>query len=235
MDGIYSTMILMIRPEIKQKAQALRRRGKTYSEICELLNVKITKSTLSGWCKGISLPLGYQRKIKEYNLFTLKKARLIASDIAKDKREKRIALFHETHRRLYLLIKDKDTAKIALSILYLGEGFKDPKRGIITFGNSDLMTIQIFLHLLRHCYNIDESKFRGTVQCRADQDIKKLEQFWSGATKIPLNQFYKAQVDPRTVGKPSKKPNYKGVLRIDYFSAEILLELLEIPKILMGL
>ncbi len=221
--------------ETKQKVQLLRREGKTYTEIRSLLDIKITKSTLSDWCKDIPLPMGYQRKIKEYNLFTLKRARIVSSEVAKNKWQKRIEAVRNSYSHFPKLIENKDMAKIALSILYLGEGFKDPKRGSISFGNSDLTTIRLFLHLLRHCYNIDECKFRGTVQCRADQDIKSLEQFWSQATKISLNQFYKAQVDPRTVGKPSKKPDYKGVLRIDYFSADILLELLEIPKILMGL
>jgi hypothetical protein len=225
----------MYQSEIKQKAQLLRKEGKTFSEICNLLKVKITKSTLSEWCKSIPLPLGYQRKVKEYNLFTLKKARAVSAQVAKIKWEKRIAVICHSCRHFPKLLQNIDIAKIALSILYLGEGFKDPKRGSISFGNSDLRTVKLFLHLLRHCYNIDESKFRATVQCRADQDIQFLENYWSYATKIPLSQFYKAQVDPRTVGKPSKKPEYKGVLRIDYFSADILLELLEIPKILMGL
>jgi hypothetical protein len=88
---------------------------------------------------------------------------------------------------------------------------------------------------LRYCYNIDESKFRCTIQCRADQDIQKLEKFWSEATNISLKQFYKARIDPRTIGKLSIKKEYKGVLRIDCFSAKILQELLEIPRILMGL
>jgi len=66
----------------------------------------------------------------------------------------------------------------------------------------------------------------------ADQNIKKLEKFWSQVTKISLSQFYKARIDPRTIGKPSKKPNYKGVCRIDYFSADLFIELMQIPKII---
>ena len=88
------------------------------------------------------------------------------------------------------------------------------------------------MRLLRYCYNLDESKFRCTLLCRADQNIKKLEEFWSQITKIPLSQFYKARIDPRTIGKPSKKLNYKGVCRIDYFSTDIFIEMTQIPKII---
>ncbi|MBI4079144.1 MAG: hypothetical protein HY429_02505 [Candidatus Levybacteria bacterium] len=68
-------------------------------------------------------------------------------------------------------------------------------------------------------------KIRCTVQCRADQDIIVLEKFWLDVTKIPRRLFYKAQIDPRTRGKPTKKKDYKGVLRIDYFDTKVQLEL----------
>lgn len=85
--------------------------------------------------------------------------------------------------------------------------------------------IGLFLKLLRQCYEIDEKKFRFTLQCRADQNVKKLEDYWSKVTRIPLSQCFKVQIDPRTIGKPSKKKDYKGVCRIDYFSAHIDTEL----------
>ena len=69
-------------------------------------------------------------------------------------------------------------------------------------------------------------------QCRADQDIKKLEKFWSKITKIPPSQFYKARIDKRTIGKKTLKLEYKGVCRIDYFSADIFTELMKLPRIL---
>ena len=75
-------------------------------------------------------------------------------------------------------IQKKNTAKIAFAMLYLGEGAKKT-RGSLMFGNSDPLVIRLYLNLLRSCYRIDENKFRCTLQCRADQDVKKLEKFWS--------------------------------------------------------
>ncbi|PIR44326.1 hypothetical protein COV23_00575 [Candidatus Wolfebacteria bacterium CG10_big_fil_rev_8_21_14_0_10_31_9] len=100
------------------------------------------------------------------------------------------------------------------------------------FGNSDPNIIYLFLKLLRYCYDIDENKFRCTLQDRADQNIKKLEKFWRLVTKIPKKQFYKARIDPRTIGKISKKPEYKGVCVIDYFSADILNEFKKIVEVI---
>ena len=135
------------------------------------------------------------------------------------------------NKHLAKILKNQDVAKIALAMLYLSEGSKY-QRGSLMFGNTDPFVISLYMHLIRHCYDINENKFRCTLQCRADQNIKKLEKFWSHITKIPLSQFYKARIDPRTIGKPSKKLNYKGVCRIDYFSSKLSIEIKQIPNII---
>jgi hypothetical protein len=221
----------MDKNKLKEKVIKLRRKSKTYLEIPKILKVPIPKSTLSYWCHNISLPLGYQRRIQDYNKFNLDKARKIALAINKIKRGKYLQLIANRNVHLKTALKNKDTAKIALAMLYLGEGSKT-QRGSLMFGSSDPFIVSLFLHLLRYCYNIDERKFRCTLQCRADQNIKKLEKFWFRITKIPLYQFYQARIDPRTINKPSKKLNYKGVCRIDYFSAELFIELKQIAEII---
>jgi hypothetical protein len=222
----------MIDREIKEKIVGLRKQGKTYSEILKFLNLKIPKSTLSNWCSQVSLPVGYEKKIREHNLFVLRKARISAVEAKKAARLKEKEDIWKENVHLIEKIRDKDTAKIVLAMLYLGEGMKKRERGFLMFGNSDPVTIGLFLSLFRLVYKTDESKFRCTLQCRADQNIEKLENFWSDVTNIPLKQFYKARVDPRTIGKPSRKLDYKGVCRIDYFSAKIFSELLEVPKMI---
>jgi hypothetical protein len=217
---------------LKPKVLALRRAGKTYGEIQKVLGKRIPKSTLSYWCKDVLLPQEYQERIKKLILSNSQKGRQIALSVNRIRREKYLQSVNDRNSSLPFRLKNKDTAKIALAMLYLGEGSKNPKRGSLMFGNSDPLVVDLFLSLLRYCYKIDESKFRCTFQCRADQNIKKLEKFWARITKIPLSRFYKARVDPRTIGKPSKKLDYKGVCRIDYFSADIFIDLLEIPKII---
>lgn len=225
----------MNRQILKEKAKNLRKKGKTYQEIQGELCLKLPKSTLSYWCKDISLPNGYGDRIDAYNKFNLEKAREIAYAIHREKRNEYLKSVINRNKHLEFILRNKDVAKITLAILYLGEGSKG-QRGSLMFGNSDPLIISLFVRLLRFCYNIDEHKFRCTLQCRADQDIKKLESFWAEVTKIPLSQFYKARVDPRTINKPSKKKDYKGVCRIDYFSADLFFEITKIPEIInMGL
>lgn len=223
--------IKISRQKLKEKVIRLRKQGKTYFKIQKSLKQNIPKSTLSYWCRNIPLPGNYQRKIEEYNKFNLDKARKIAFIVNKNKREKYLKSVANRNKHLPIIFKNKNVGKIAVALLYLAEGRKK-RRGSLMFGNSDPFIIDLFLHLLRYCYNIDETKFRCTLQCRADQNIKKLEKFWSQVTKISLSQFYKARIDSRTIGKPSKKLDYKGVCRIDYFSADLYIELTQIPKII---
>ena len=217
--------------ELRKKATILRKQGKTYSEIQEELKKQIPKSTLSYWCRNIVLPKEYQEKIQKIILSNAKKGREVALIVNKIKRRKYLKSITDRNEHLAKVFKNRNVEKIALAMLYLGEGSKH-QRGSLMLGNTNPFIISLYMCLLRSCYNIDERKFRCTLQCRADQNIKKLEKFWSYVTKIPLSQFYKARIDPRTIGKPSQKLDYKGVCRIDYFSAELFIEIKKIPNII---
>lgn len=217
---------------LKNKAVSLRKQEKTYAEIQQILGIKIPKSTLSYWCRGLEMSNKFKNIIKQKNLVNLKSGRILAWQARKNKRESYLSAIKQQAPILKQLLENPIAAKLVLTVLYLCEGSKSRKRASLMFGNSDHFIVSLFMRLLRFCYKIDENKFRCTVQCRADQDTKTLEEFWSKTTNIPFAQFYKARVDPRTIGKPSRKPNYKGVCRIDYFSADILNELLEIISLI---
>jgi len=215
---------------LKDRAILLRKDGKTYSEIQSKLNCPIPKSTLSVWFKNIVLSEDQKQVLKNRVTYNINRSRKLALATNRKKRKQYLKTVFDRIRHLKKLVEDRDIAKIVIAVLYMGEGKKS--NCSVVFGNSDPKIIALFLRLLRHCYKIDENKFRCTLQCRADQDIKNLEKFWSKTTGIPLKKFYKAQIDPRTIGRPSKKPDYKGVCRIDYFSADIFNELMKIAEII---
>ncbi|MDO8474164.1 MAG: hypothetical protein Q7S62_01275 [bacterium] len=215
----------------KPKAVRLRKAGKTYGEIKKILRESISKSTLSHWFRDIILTKIQQGRLQKRVSINIKRAQIKAWAVNKKRREEYIQNVRDRVRHFPNELRRKKSAKIALAMLYLGEGAKT-NGGSLMFGNSDPSVICLFLHLLRYCYDIDEKKFRCTLQCRSDQNIEKLEKFWSRMTQIPPSQFYKARVDPRTIGKPSRNLEYKGVCRIDYFSGEIFIELQQIVEVL---
>ena len=218
--------------QFKTRAIKLRKSGKTYGEIVRALEQGIPKSTLSTWFEEIYLT-GEEKKIIDKKIIeNCRKGMEVQKIINKEKRKKYLKAIIIRNKHLPKIFNNIDVKKIALSMLYLGEGTKGLKRGSLRFGNSDTFIIDLFLNLMRKCYKIDEKKFRCTVLCRADQDTKELERFWQKITKISKVQFYKTRIDPRTIGKPTKKLDYKGVCVIDYFSADIFLDLMKIPNII---
>ena len=191
--------------KIREQAIALRIQGKTYPEIQSALRVKIPKGNLFYWFQSIKLTSEQAEKIRQQNLRSLAGTRLKAHAALKQKRDKYLASVDDRAKSFASVLDNKKMARVALTLLYITEGSRSA-HGSVVFGNSDPYIISLFLHLLRFCYNIDEQKLRCTVQCRADQNIEKLESFWSKITGITHKLFCKPQVDPRTVGKPTKKP-----------------------------
>jgi len=218
--------------ELKKRAIALRKRGKTYSEIRAALSGELPKSTLSYWCQNISLTQKQSNRISKIITSKIKHAQRKAWKINKYRRGLYLDGLYKKNLYLTRYLKNGAVEKIILAILYMTEG-SGTRRSSLMFGNSNPKIITLFMRLLRKCYNLDEKKFRITLQGRADQNVKRLEKFWSSVTKVPLSQFYQARIDKRTIGRPSKKTDYKGVCRVDYFSASIYNELQTVARIII--
>jgi transcriptional regulator with XRE-family HTH domain len=216
--------------DIQVRARRLRKAGKTYREICRALNVRVPKSTLSYWLRDVSMSATSVKRIETLSRQNLLNGRMLALRLKSKSRRKRLSDTYGRNRAIYkLFANDRRVQKIALAMLYLAEGSKSDRASIM-FGNSSPQIIKLFMFLLRSCYDVDERKFRVTVQCRADQRTDVLERFWSRITKVPLIRFYKAQIDKRTLGKVTRKSDYMGVCRIDYFSSDVDFELKCVAK-----
>lgn len=212
--------------DFKSKVRRLRSTGKTYGEINLEIGEKLAKSTLSELCKGVKLPDDYISRIEKLNFTNITKARTIAHEISKIKREEFFRKIRLISIPTAALTEQVAVAKVALAMLCLGEASKySSKRRLFSLGSSDPRIIVTFLRMLEQCFDFDIEKVRCTVQCRADQNTVDLELFWRKVTGVPKRLFYKPLIDPRTIGKPTLKPLYKGVLRVDYFDTKVHLEL----------
>lgn len=209
---------------LKEKAITLRKEGKTYSDINKILNKTIPKSTLSEWFKRIELTPDQKSHLDQNISQKLIKSQKKALRINRNRRIKYLENLRD--KNLFLLKKlDRDTQKLLLAILYLGEGAKSKSTEHLSLGNTNPDTIRLYLNLLKNCFNIDESKFRIRIQCRYDQNIIKTENYWQKITKISKTQFYPTYIDKRTIGKPTLKYNYNGVCVVMYFDRSIQFEL----------
>jgi len=220
-------------PELINSAQELRAEGNTYSEIMRELKVKLPKSTISKWCRRVSLPEWYKDKIDELNSRNLSKALRMAQASNRMKRERFLRDLILNNNHLVGKLQDRDVLKMILSVLYLGEGAKWKSHRGLMLGSSDPGIIKLYIKLLSLCYGVKSGRLKCRISYRADQDIHGLESYWSRVSKIPLRNFYKTKPDPRTVGKPTKRKEYKGVCVITCGGTHIQLELEAIPKLLL--
>ena len=207
--------------EIKLKSLELRKQGFSYSEIPKILDYPIPKNTFTGWFRGLVLSEEARLRITSRIREGGAPGRTIAWQNTKKRRADLVdGIYNKVDSEIESI--DKVTAKLCLAMLYLGEGKKGNE--LFRFGNSDPKIIRLFLELLRRYFDVSEDRLRVKVQCRADQNIKSLEEYWSKIAKVSLNQFMKAQVDKRTIGKPTRKPDYKGVFVVEYYSKALFLE-----------
>ncbi len=219
--------------QLKEKVRKLRTEGKTFSEILKKINIDIPKSTLSNWCIGVSLPPWHQERIDKLNKKNFNKAQRAAWATNKIKRERLLMALLESSESLLDKLKDKDVRKMLLAVLYLGEGTKWRSHSGLVLGSSDPDIICLYIKLLKMCYGLSLEKLRCRISYRADQNLHVLESYWSRVTGISLKNFYKTIPDPRTIGKPTRREEYKGVCVISCAGTHIQLELEAIPKLIL--
>lgn len=212
---------------------ALRREGKTYTEIRNQLGVLIPKSTLSLWCSNVEMPHWYQEKVNKLNRANLSKALRTACASNELKREKRTAELRACNKETMANITfNKDVYKALLAILYLGEGTKTLSSGL-ALGSTDPNIIKMYIAMLGICYEIPTNELKCRISHRADQDLRELQEYWSNLTGIPMKNFYKSIPDPRTVGKPTKHLDYKGVCVIYGGNVAAKLEIMMLSRLIL--
>ncbi|MBU2592411.1 hypothetical protein KKD61_03045 [Patescibacteria group bacterium] len=197
--------------EEKKKALFLRRKGYSYTEI--LKKITVSKSTLSKWCKDITLSASQVEALRNKKVTGQEKGRLIA---AKNKKRKRQEITSEIFKDSLeqvgnLSQRDRLIAGVAL---YLGDGAKGDQE--VNFSNTNPNIIKFMIAWLREFGPVDEADLRGQIWIHDNQNEKKARRFWSNITKIPVNQFRKSYVSKNKVNsnKIRKNINRHGVFSI---------------------
>lgn len=198
----------------KNIARNLRQKGYSYSQI--LNSVKVSKSTLSRWCRDIILTPGQLEEILNKKIEGSKKGRLIGAK--KQQELKKInfeMIINQAKKEIGALTKrEKFIAGIAL---YLGDGLKGDME--VGFANSNPQIIKFMANWFRIFFNIKKSKFRGQIWIHDNQDVNKAKAFWSEISGIPTKQFYKTYISKN---KTNSKKIRKNIHDYGVFSIRIL-------------
>lgn len=199
--------------EDKLKAQELRSKGFSYREI--LLQINVSKDTISRWCRDIVLTSEQKERLLKNKAFGQRRGSLVA---AENKRQIRISrtqeIFEKSKIELGRLNKrDKFIAGIAF---YAGEGEKTDGSG--GFANSDPKLIKFMMHWFQEFCDIPLSRFRGAIWIHEGLDKNEAKRYWSKLTGIPQGQFFKTYVAKnKTNSRKIRKNIHKyGVFAIKF-------------------
>lgn len=184
----------------REQARRLRALGWTVAGIAGSLHV--ARSSVSVWVRDVEfqpqLPLPPRGRRRTPNALQRRKAEEIERLLA------------EGRERIGQLTEQEFL--VAGAALYAGEGGKTD--GEVCFPNSDPEMIAFFCAWLRHFFAIDESRLRLRLYIHEGLDLDAATAFWSGLTRIPLEQFhapYRAKPDPtiRTAKHPLGCPSVR--------------------------
>lgn len=177
------------RLELKQKAQEMRKLGNSYLEIMRVL--RLSKSTVSDWCKDVSLTNEQLHKLYENKKTGALKGSIIA---ARNKQQKRLLETERIYREGITQIGDLSERErlVAGIAFYAAEGTKIDNG--CCFSNSDPAIVKFMAKWFREFGEVPTDKFRGALWLHEGLNEKKAKLFWSKLTGIPTNHFYKTYI-----------------------------------------
>ncbi len=200
---ISSALVMSLKWELQEKASDLRKRGLSYKDI--LKTVPVSKSTISRWCKDISLTKEQKSALGRRYDVALRGSKAVQS------------------KRRAEVEKITEVAKAEIgTMLYWAEGNKTEFAGVT---NSDPDLIRVMMKWFRDICKVPEDKFRAHLHIHSGQDEIKMKEYWSEVAGIPLGQFGKSFVKKEGSGH-RKNVLYNGTIKINVFNKNLLHKIL---------
>lgn len=190
---------------LKKKAIFLRRKGWSYNEIKK--KTKISKSTLSYWLKSIPLKSEHRKRLYTRQIHFLS----LGASSQKERRARQVERIIEDAAKEVCFPLSQEVYRLLGAVLYWAEGSKTK---MFEFTNSDPCLIVFMIKWINKIIGIPSSELKGRLNIYPQQNEKKIKQFWSTITNIPIKNFGKSYVKP--LSKGYKKNNlYYGTFRIE--------------------
>lgn len=174
---------------LREQAIKLRLEGNTFGQIKRELGV--SKSTLSGWLKNLSL--------SEDQILLLSKNKSLSRDLAIEKY--RITRTNQRLERIKKTLTEQEKTLLPLSerelfiaglFLYWGEGAK--LRGRIAISNTDPKIVKFALYWMIKVLNVPMERIQARLHLYRDMDIEESIDFWSINLNLPKEQFRKSYI-----------------------------------------
>lgn len=175
----------MTRARDRDEARKLRAKGKSYSEIKELLGVG--KSTLSAWLQD--MPLSEDR-IRELRALSPRRIERFRETMRK-KREAHLSTAYSKAAKDIGTLSRRDLFISGL-YLYWGEGTKSAP-GRVSVANTDPDVVKAFIGWLR-VMKVPHNRIHARLQLYEDMNARQETIFWSHKLRLPVSQFRKPHI-----------------------------------------
>ena len=200
----------------KQKAIALRREGKTYSQILQV--VPVAKSTISLWFKDVGLSIPEKQNITAARLAASKRGGIAkhAQKVATCK------ILMESSKKDIGTISKRELFLLG-SVLYWAEGNKEKRDGHssqLMFSNMDTRMIRGFLRFLKEIFCLEDEMINFELYLHQTHlyRLDEVKSYWVVQTGFSIKHFnsvYIKKTDIKTTNrKNTGAETYFGVLRI---------------------
>jgi len=180
-----------------ERKEAIRLRkdeGLSLGEIARKLSV--SKGTVSIWTQGIKLTDEQKRRL-EYN-FKVKnsyESRMAGSNAVRYNAEVRRIEWQEQGKKE---AKKKSWLHIAGCMLYWAEGWKRNNKNQVSFCNSELPMLALFLKFLRECFGVKDDNIAVSINCYTDiHPMEEIEGYWLKGLGLPRTCLRKTMADRR--------------------------------------
>ena len=198
----------------KENAIALRKQGKTYSDI--LRAIPVAKSTLGIWLKEAKLSIPEQQKFTE-------EKRLASLRGGQAKKKQRIEKRSQILSNAKSDISHISTHELFLIgvTLYWAEGSKEKEYrpgSTFAFSNMDPKIIQILLVWLLSVCKIDKNMLIFNIFLHQTHmgRVDEIRRYWSRVTGFPVDRFKNVywKINNSKTNRRNVEETYHGVLKI---------------------
>lgn len=172
----------------KKSAIKLRNKGKSYSQISEVLG--IPKSTLSEWFSQEEWSLKIKLKLKEKNNI-LSKERIKSLNVSRQIKLEELYLRADQEAEKEFKKHKDNSLFISGVMLYWGEGDKKFENGQVKVSNTNAYIIRIFRNFLIKFGNYPLEKIKGWILIYPDLNPTSCVSYWATKTGILRSNFVK--------------------------------------------
>lgn len=196
----------------KEKALAMRKDGKTYSEI--LKEVPVAKSSISLWLHDVGLAKRQRQRITAKRRAAQK---LGAETRHRQRVERTTSIYASASSEVGSLTKRE--LMLIGATLYWAEGSKAKPHAVskgIDFGNTDPEMIKLFLSWLGIALGISPNRVNLSLYIHINHKhrLSNVIRFWELLTRMKIKYIYFKKHNPKKSYRKNVEDTYFGTLRI---------------------